>query len=204
MPVLLTQMIALIGVVVGAIATLGSTILLERIKWSRSQSVRWDEKKLQAYADYARAVKSIHQLAFRLSAAKRTDSQAVPVDKDVALAQLAEAETVRTNTWEAVLLLGDSATISAAYEWRLAVGQLTLWVRDLSSDDVGWADLVRVVDEARDKFYLAARRSMSVGGDYSPQAQVLTRQKSRLGGREAGSSSSLAPPEPSGGSTPAG
>jgi hypothetical protein len=46
----LQQLPALIGVVVGALATWVVTSAAERSKWHRDQSVRWDEKKLTAYA----------------------------------------------------------------------------------------------------------------------------------------------------------
>jgi hypothetical protein len=53
----LQQLPTLVGVLIGAAATYGATSLTERARWRRAQAVRWDEKKVNAYAEYANAVK---------------------------------------------------------------------------------------------------------------------------------------------------
>jgi len=47
---------ALIGVVVGVAATGWA----DRVRWKRGQAVRWDERRVDVYAEYARAIKRIH------------------------------------------------------------------------------------------------------------------------------------------------
>jgi hypothetical protein len=47
------QLPALIGVLVGALATYAATSAAERARWRRTQSVRWDDKRLTAYAEDA-------------------------------------------------------------------------------------------------------------------------------------------------------
>jgi hypothetical protein len=54
---------ALIGVVVGVVATSWT----DRVCGLRSQTVRWDERRVDACADYARAVKRIHMIALGIT-----------------------------------------------------------------------------------------------------------------------------------------
>jgi hypothetical protein len=54
------QLPALIGVLLGAGATFGATFATDRARWHREQSVRWDVKRADAYAEYAFAVKASH------------------------------------------------------------------------------------------------------------------------------------------------
>jgi hypothetical protein len=59
----------------------------------------------------------------------------LPIDRVTGLEMLAQADADRTKLWEAVLLLGDAATVAAAREWKMAVGQLELFARDPTDDD---------------------------------------------------------------------
>jgi hypothetical protein len=52
---LLEQAPALIGVILGALATIVAMNINDKLRWKRVQSVRWDERRLDAYAEYARS-----------------------------------------------------------------------------------------------------------------------------------------------------
>ena len=52
-----TQILTIAGVLLGAGATFVVTTTTERIRWQRTQSTRWDDKRLAAYTEYANAVK---------------------------------------------------------------------------------------------------------------------------------------------------
>jgi len=52
------QLPALIGVAVGTVGTIVATGLADRSRWRRRQSVRWDERRLDAYVAFARARRS--------------------------------------------------------------------------------------------------------------------------------------------------
>ncbi|QQM46385.1 hypothetical protein [Streptomyces liliifuscus] len=72
-----------------------------------------------------------------------------------------------------MLLLGDADTVAAAREWRWAVLQLERAARGIASDDFDWVAAVRRADEGRDRFYTAARASLTVGGGDVAQARWL-------------------------------
>jgi hypothetical protein len=169
----LDQAPTLVGVLLGALATIVATSVNDRSRWRRTQSVRWDERRLAAYTEFARAVKGVYAAASRLAAARIPRLTMTPVDRETGLAMLTEANNERTRAWEAVLLLGDEATVRAAAEWRRAVWQVERIAVDPALGTPDWIAAVRDVDQARDRFYTAARGSLSVSGGSVAQAPWL-------------------------------
>ncbi|WP_346535582.1 hypothetical protein [Micromonospora sp. DPT] len=161
MRLLLLQLPALVGVLVGAVATYMTTAAQERSRWRRQQSIRWDERRLAAYSDYAHAVKKVISIAVRLAATRGVYKDDFWFGGETSEAGLIDAEEERTTKWEAVLMLGDEAVVAAAREWhqvtfrlmRLAVGQ---------SSDLTWHQAVQAAGQARGRFYAAVRRDLGV------------------------------------------
>jgi hypothetical protein len=170
---LLNQLPALIGVLIGTLGTVLATHLAERTRWSRAQSVRWDDRRVEAYAEYARALKEVSIVTMRLRAATDASRPRPALDRETGLAQLADAEAERSKTWERVLLLGDAATVAAARDWTDAVRELRLAVRGRAPEGFEWDAAVLHLDRCRDRFYEAARAGLSVGGGAVAQARWL-------------------------------
>jgi len=162
---------ALIGVAVGVVGA----GWYESRRWKRDQGIRWDERRVDAYAEYARAIKKIHITALQLVDRRLADTLATPMKREAGLDRLAQAEAHRTECWELVLLLADEPTAHAALQWHNAVAFEAEFARDrpndAESDD--WIALVRSADEARDLFYEAARKSVNVGGGSVAIARLL-------------------------------
>jgi hypothetical protein len=158
----LNQLPAIFGVIVGSLGTLLVTSFTERARWSRDQAVRWDARRLDAYVTYAATVKEIHSIALRIAAPYRPHSQAWPIDRGQGLELLAEANAQRTKAWEALLLLGDEDTVTAARAWQDAVWVEQRLCSSNSIDVMKWQSAVEAVDQARDRFYLVARKNLSV------------------------------------------
>ncbi|MFU8850793.1 hypothetical protein ACNAW0_07380 [Micromonospora sp. SL1-18] len=158
------QVPALLGVLVGTVGTIIATTVNERARWRRSQSVRWDERRLDAYVDFTRAVKEIHAVATQMLGKHRPGARRPPLDRDEGLARLAEADVRHTLTWEEVLLLGDEVTVRAASGWRDAVRDIERAARALPAPPTGLPELICRADERRDDFYRAARDSLGVRG----------------------------------------
>lgn len=158
----LSAMSTLIGVVVGVIAT-GWT---DRIHWRRSQAIRWDERRIDAYTEYAKTIKKIHMTVLAMVEPALVHNLAEPINREAGLEIIAQAEASRAEAWEKMLLLADPSTAHAALHWRNMVKIESEFVRsrphDVESDD--WTAIVRNVNEARDRFYEAARKSMNVAG----------------------------------------
>jgi hypothetical protein len=160
------QIPALAGVAVGAFATIIATTFADRVRWRRDQAVRWDERRLEAYREYAAAIKTMHALTMRLAANEPDFRHSRPVDPAVADQLLDETDARRTAMWESVLLLGDAATVNAARRWWEAVRALEVAVRRGPRDAAGWESFLGSIHDRRDAFYVAARNSLGVrGGD---------------------------------------
>jgi hypothetical protein len=169
----LNQLLAIFGVVVGALGTLLVTSFTDRARWQRDQSTRWDSRRLDAYIAYAAVVKEYHALALRLSASARRLTKSPPIDREQGLELLTEADARRTKAWEAMLLLGDESTVVAARAWHSAVhAEADLCIIE-SIDEMAWKSAIETVDQARDSFYVAARESLGVHGGSVAQSLFL-------------------------------
>lgn len=167
------QLLTLAAVVLGAGSTFTATTLTERAKWRRSQDTRWDDKRLAAYSEYANALKQYVQVSYRLAAARGYPAVALPVDIEVGLKALADAEAEKTIKWEAVLLLGSPQAVAAARAWNRAA-----W-------DLGWAARGHVIEHAeyvrmysemgrrRNEFYESARLDLGVRSGELPRGDRL-------------------------------
>ncbi|MET8040897.1 hypothetical protein ABZU25_08530 [Micromonospora sp. NPDC005215] len=173
MGTLLTQLPALLGVLVGTLGTILATSLVDRARWRRSQSVRWDERRLDAYVEYAHALKESHMVAMRMTADLRPGSRSHPIDSADGLVQLAESDAKRTIVWENLLLLGDEPTVVAAAAWRDAIWQVERLARRVTEVPTDISDLLIQINDARDGYYRAARRSLGVRGGSVEQSAAL-------------------------------
>ncbi|MGW4501416.1 hypothetical protein ACWENR_22720 [Micromonospora sp. NPDC004336] len=170
------QLPALIGVLIGTVGTIVATSVADRTRWKRNQSIRWDDRRLDAYVEFAQVIKEIHAVATRMLAEERPHSRGHRMGREEGLARLADADVRHTLAWEGVLLLGDASTVSAAREWRNAVWKIEGAARGLDAGDDADELLLRA-NEARDHFYRAARGGLGVRGGSVDQATVL---KARL------------------------
>lgn len=174
MQTLLQQLPVLLGVVVGALATWVATSAAERSKWRRDQSVRWDEKKLTAYAEYSHAVKQLISAATRLREQRKAAGESMESpEKRAALATeeaaLAAAEDERTVKWESVLLLGNSNVIVAARAWHQSAFRLQWMALDRGSD-MSWDEAIQTVSQTRRAYYEAAKSDLGISIGSAPEA----------------------------------
>ena len=165
----LQQLPALIGVVVGVVATYVATVAAERGRWQRQQSVRWDERRITAYIEYAHAVKKVLAITVRLAAQRGIHPDDDEISPEYTIADLASAEDERTIKWEAVLMMGNEAVVMAGRDWhqsafkmmRIACGQAT---------DVSWPEAVTTTGVGRRRFYEAAKRDIGVAVGHTTEA----------------------------------
>lgn len=160
------QLPVLIGVVIGAILSFGASYLTERVRWTRSQTVKWDERRLTAFADYADAVKQVVMISNRICAGRGLATTAQPLKPNAnSFAELAAAEHQRTISAETLRLLTDTETDAAAREmtqcaWR--VERLARGVENAKPED--WEQALDAYQKARGRYTDCARRSLQVSG----------------------------------------
>ncbi|GIJ50945.1 hypothetical protein Val02_78310 [Virgisporangium aliadipatigenens] len=163
MQTVLQQLPALLGVVIGSVATFLVAQTTERTKWRRTLHARWDERRLDAYAEYAFAVKSYVTLLRRVAGGMGLDSIAHPLSHTDGLPRVEQAEDERAAKFENVLLLGDQETIDAARAWHRAAWELADLVQGRSTGGApAWRPALNEVWQARTLFYKAARVSLDV------------------------------------------
>ncbi|MFI6161502.1 hypothetical protein ACIA59_16335 [Micromonospora haikouensis] len=173
---LLLQLPALVGVLIGAVATYVATTMQERSRWRRLQAVRWDERRIAAYTEYAHAIKKVISIAVRLAAARGVHRDDSWFRAEGTEAELIEAEEERTTKWEAVLMLGDESVVAAAREWHQATFRLMRLAAGQSSD-MTWNEAIAAVSQVRGRFYAAARADLGVklGGSSEPYEWQMAR-----------------------------
>jgi hypothetical protein len=158
---LLEQLPTLLGVLLGAVATYGVTALSERRRWHREQAVRWDQRRVTAYMEYAHAVKKVISIAMRLAAQRGVTADQHFMAPEYQLADMAAAEEARTVCWESVLLLGSDEAVQAGRRWHECVFRLEL-VASGQPADMSWAEAVQATSVARGGFYAAAKRDIGL------------------------------------------
>lgn len=159
---ILQQLITLTGVLLGAGATFAATMYVESSKWRRSVEIRWDERRLTAYSDYAYALKTFKEVLFQLAAARGLPNLTAVSGSPVGPNALADAEAERTVKWEKVLLLGSVEAIASARRWHKAAVEFSHFVLGENTDTVEYLRLFDVMGTRRDEFYACARADLGV------------------------------------------
>ncbi|MFF7329091.1 hypothetical protein ACIQU5_30355 [Streptomyces sp. NPDC090306] len=166
------ELLALAGVLVGAGASYVGSALTERRRWDRQLATRWDERRLEAYLRFADAVKKFTSVAGRLAAGRGLTGLPQPLEPGPGLGLLADAEQERGHAFEAVLLMGDAETISAARALQRQAWVLEQFVRDLRpGTPQDWLREFHLFQERRDEYYLAARGSLGVRSTFRRRSQ---------------------------------
>ncbi len=162
--ILLQQLPALIGVLIGALASFLVTRTNDQTRWRRRHAARWDQRRLEAYVDYGRAVKPMIHVASAVAGHRGFYPTMPPMSLEEARDRFVLANEARAEKWEMVLLLGDPATIAAARAWHKAVWRM--WHvagRDTTTQE-DWDEVFLNSGRARHEFYEEARRDLGVGG----------------------------------------
>lgn len=165
---MISQLLVLAGVVIGALASYLTTAATERARWKRALDSRWDDRRVDAYASYAQALKDEISISSRIAAARRIAVNRRPLSIDEGnLELLASAGIKRAAAWETVLLLGNPDTVEAARNWHETVWRLEGFARgEITGSPDDWEDARSKVNHARSVFYKAARKDLQVrGGD---------------------------------------
>lgn len=76
---MITQLVTLAGVLIGALTSFLATTVAERTRHRRAMATRWDERKLTTYIEYAACVKEISSTAKRPARRRRTRTSAATI-----------------------------------------------------------------------------------------------------------------------------
>jgi hypothetical protein len=167
---LAAQAITLIAVVVGAITSFIATSINDRRRYRQSQSDRWADKKLEAYAAYLESVKEMRQVSRRVAAARGVGQHAHQLLPDDGLPALADAEAVRANASERVTLLGGSATVAAIRQLNSEVWRLEWIARDkLLPNGAEWEECNQSLVRTLNLVHEEIRAELQIPGKFLPR-----------------------------------
>ncbi|MFJ8803095.1 hypothetical protein [Streptomyces sp. NPDC102487] len=111
-----TQILTLIGVLVGALTSYFATAAAERAKFRREMATRWDQRKLDTYIEYVTCIKEIQRAA--MDAARARDQG---TDASEVLQEMEAGEHRGSILFETFILLSNEKAATAAH----AVNQRT-------------------------------------------------------------------------------
>jgi hypothetical protein len=155
-----TQIITLVGVLVGAAASYFATTSIERARYRRSIETRWDERKLNTYVDYASAVK-----ATNIAATKVFMVRDEPKALAESIAQMEKAEANRSTLFEALILLAAPAAVEAANVVNQKLWQILKVARDPAfTDDVDRERLGIELMSVLTDLHEQGRRDLGISG----------------------------------------
>lgn len=166
-----SPLIALAGVVVGAVLSFVFTQLGERRREQWALSREWRERRLRTYTAYLDNVKRTRSISQRVAADIGLDDQAPPLSRDEAIDQLMEANKADASSFEALARVADRELVEAARALNRAVWRLEWFARGLLDDtDVdGWHIAVGDYFHAMNRFHERARDELGVHGGFSPR-----------------------------------
>jgi len=162
----ITQLVTIAAVLLGSLTTYVTNQLMERSKQRETRRVRWDEKKLDAYAEYigrVRAVIHANVLLYEVREGMRT----MPRSEHDLTMDLIETGGAQAIAFERVMLLAGDAVVDAAHavqEATAAIGWQARGVVNGTLDD--WRGLNSAAFRAINDFHQCARLDLGVSGSF--------------------------------------
>ncbi|WP_219471155.1 hypothetical protein [Nonomuraea rhizosphaerae] len=169
---MITQLITVAAVLVGAAASYFVTRASERERFNREMKVRWDRPRLDAYVAYISALKMEYTTAQKMFDILKKDSTSAEIQ--LLLDTLQQADLRRAEMFETVMLLADAPTIQAAHELNTKMWRLERSV--CNRDDLEKATWYQFTDAwivALNNFHESARASLGVSGGISRRDVAL-------------------------------
>jgi hypothetical protein len=161
------QLPALIGVVIGALGSYVAIVRGDRARFHREREARWEERRLEVYAEYARTLKRSVTLAYRVASHLGNDPHPHPLPLAEAKPLLAEATVDRDPSGEALILLGRPEVVAKARAWVSAVMEMERFMRTEAHDPDAWRELMERQRAGREGYYAAVREDLALPPGHS-------------------------------------
>lgn len=153
----ITQIVTLVGVLLGALTSFVATGWAERTKHRRLMAARWDERKLDTYVQYATCVKEIDAVAKRARQAEAGSTARAEF-----LATMERAEIQRSALFETLVLLASPAAVEAA-----GAVNVVLWESEIAAREHTEVSNGAALIELLNAYHAQARLDLGVGGPAS-------------------------------------
>jgi hypothetical protein len=156
------QLPSLIGVLVGASASLMVTTVGDRSRFRRDELARWRDRRLAVYTDYARAMKANVNVMYRWADYLGNRSSPHELTPERARPLLAASVEARDQAWETLSLVGSRDVAAAANAWFDVVVVMERSIQASVEDTAVWDELFSRHGNARQRFYDAARADLAL------------------------------------------
>ncbi|MEV0906893.1 hypothetical protein [Streptomyces hokutonensis] len=166
------QLPALIGVVIGALGSYLAIVRGDRARFHRERDARWEELRLEVYAEYARTLKKSVTLTYRVASHLRNDPHPHPLSPAEAEPLLAQATVDRDPSGEALILLGSPEVVEKARAWVGAVMEMERFMRAGTHDPDAWQELLERQRAGREGYYAAVRDDLALPPGHSARWPV--------------------------------
>ncbi|MCX5240196.1 hypothetical protein OG824_33815 [Streptomyces prunicolor] len=170
----LQQLPALIGVVIGALGSYVAIVRGDQARFRRERAARWEERRLEVYAEYARTLKRSVTLAYRVASHLGNDPHPHPLSPQEAAPLLAEATEAGDPAGEALILLGSTQVVDKARAWVSVVLEMQQFLREGTHDPEAWHGLLEQQREGRAGYYAAVRDDLALPPGHSASWPVTT------------------------------
>lgn len=130
------------------------------MRFKRERIARWQDRRVDAYADYGASLKRTMSTLYRVAAGRDLDDQTEPMTLDEAMPQLAAAFHDREVAFEVVMLVGSTEIQKLAREWTTKVYAMRNAVGDGDTSRSDWKMLVGAANASRAEYYACATRDV--------------------------------------------
>ena len=192
------QLVTIAAVLLGALTTHLTNYAMERTRTRHQLLTRWDDRKLDAYADYVDAMRACIFLAVQLYEHREGLRRSEKTEQEM-LAEHTEAGRLRGRAFERVMLLGGDDVVEAAHQLNAAAAAID-WqaTGKITGTLEEWRERNRVVFREINEFHESARVDLgvqgSVKGENHPERDLLLppgrREEGNRASPEASASSS--------------
>ncbi|MEV7772836.1 hypothetical protein [Kitasatospora sp. NPDC086791] len=162
----ITQLVTIAAVVLGGLTTYATNQLMERSKRKDGLRLRWDEKKLDAYADYVGLVRTSIHIAVLLYEVREEIRQMPRTEHELSM-ELTEASGAQARAFERIMLLAGDEVIEAAHAVQENLAAIGWQARGLVDGTLAdWRALHTGAFKAINRFHEAARADLGVRGRF--------------------------------------
>ena len=164
------QLITVAAVLLGALATYATNAAQERARKRHELLTRWDDKKLNAYAEYVDRTRAGIFCAVQLYEHRAGIHLSQKAEGDL-VAELSEAGRLRGRAFESVMLLGGDGVVEAAHRVNAAAADVDWHATGKVSGTLDeWRVRNRRAFRAINEFHDAAREDLGVEGNVTGEA----------------------------------
>lgn len=160
------QLVTIAAVLLGGLTTHFTNHRMERQRTRYTMLTRWDERKLDAYAEYIDRVRTCIYASVLLYEVRKGMRSIERSERELT-SELVDAEGRRGRAFERVMLLAEDGVVDAAHRLNAAAHAIDWRARGTTDGTLEeWRQLHKTAFQAINRFHEAARDDLGVSGNF--------------------------------------